>query len=112
VECVAAEAMAEISAKTALITHTIGSGSGGDVVFLFCADICGDNPNPPRHARSFGDVATLREAVQAEKLLSLKAFAEAVRGATFPLPEVSVAMEEGEHARLQEALDNLKPLHL
>ncbi len=111
VECVAAEAMTEIARRTRLITHTIGSGSGGDVIFLFTADITGDNPNPARHARAFGDVLTLRRAMAAERQRALSAYAAAVRYASFPDAKVSIPMEPGEHDRLREALDRLRPFH-
>jgi 3-methyl-2-oxobutanoate hydroxymethyltransferase len=111
VECVAHEAMTEISRRTSLITHTIGSGSGGDVIFLFTADICGDNAAPPRHARAFGDVLSLRQAMAAERERALKAYAAAVRDSTFPHTGVNIAMAAGEHDLLREALDRLRPLH-
>jgi 3-methyl-2-oxobutanoate hydroxymethyltransferase len=111
VECVACEAMAEISRRTPLITHTIGSGSGGDVIFLFSADICGDNPKPARHARAFGDVLSLRQAMAAERERALTAYAMAVREGTFPDAGVNVGMAPGEHDRLLEALEQLRPVH-
>jgi 3-methyl-2-oxobutanoate hydroxymethyltransferase len=111
VECVASEAMAEISRRTSLITHTIGSGSGGDVIFLFTADITGDNPSPARHARAFGDVLSLRQAIAAERARALSAYADAVRSGAFPDDQVSVAMSPGEADRFREALDRLRPLH-
>ncbi len=111
VECVAAEAMGEINRRTSLITHTIGSGSGGDVIFLFTADITGDTPSPARHARAFGDVLSLRQAMATERERALNAYADAVRTGAFPDAAVNVAMSPGEHDRLCEALDRLRPLH-
>ena len=111
VECVAAEAMTEISRLTPLVTHTIGSGSGGDVIFLFTADICGDNPTPARHARAFGDVLSLRHAMAAERERALSAYAEAVRTGTFPDARVNVAMAPAELDRFRAALDRLRPVH-
>lgn len=111
VECVAAEAMEEIAPRTPLITHTIGSGSGGDVVFMFTADITGDNPAPARHARAFGDVLSLRRAMEAERARALAAYAASVRDGSFPDAGVSVRMAPEEHDRLREALDRLRPLH-
>lgn len=104
VECVASEAMAEISRKTSLITHAIGSGVGADVIFMFTEDICGDNPDPPRHAHAFGDLLPLREAVAAERLRALSAYQEAVGNGSFPDASVSVGMMPGEHEKLAEAL--------
>ncbi len=44
--------MAEISKKTTLITSSLGSGSGADIIYLFQNDICGEQPSRPRHARA------------------------------------------------------------
>ena len=111
VECVAAEAMAEISRHTALITHGIGSGSGADVIFMFTADICGDNPTPPRHAHAFGDLLSIRKDLAAKRVRALTAYNNVVKDRTFPNESVSVAMKPGEHERLREALESRSPLH-
>ena len=103
--------MAEINRRTSLVTHTIGSGSGGDVIFLFTADITGDTPSPARHARAFGDVLSLRQAMAAERERALNAYAAAVRSGAFPDAAVNVSMSPGEHDRLREALDRLRPVH-
>lgn len=111
VECVASAAMTQLSRLTSLITHSIGSGSGGDVVFLFTADVCGDTPAPARHARAFGDVLSLRHAMAAERERALTAFAAAVRDGSFPHGAVNIGMSPKEQDRLSEALDHLRPVH-
>lgn len=110
-ECVAAEAVAAISPRTGLVTHSIGSGSGGDVIFLFTADICGDEPNPPRHARAFGSLAPIRAALDAERRRALTGFAGAVRDGRFPDAATDVSMPPEEQDKLAEALDRLGPYH-
>ena len=105
VECVASEAMSEISRRTSLVTHAIGSGCGADVIFMFTEDICGDNPNPPRHAQAFSNLSPLREAVAAERSRALSAYRKAVDDGTFPGESVSINMLPGEHVKLSEALD-------
>lgn len=104
VECVAAEAMEQISQHTNLITHAIGSGAGADVVFMFTEDICGDGENPPRHAQAFCDLKPLHKAVADERLRGLKAYREAVVRGKFPDRKVSVSMAPGEGEILAEAL--------
>jgi len=42
VELVAAPLLAEITRRSRLVTVSLGSGSGGDVIFLFGSDICGE----------------------------------------------------------------------
>ena len=42
VECVAEDALIEISKHTDLVLNSLGAGSGGDVIFLFFEDIVGE----------------------------------------------------------------------
>lgn len=111
VECVAAEALEEINRRTTLVTHSIGAGSGGDIIFSFMEDICGDVENPPRHAKAWGDLLSLRRAMAAERGRALAGFQQAVTEGTFPDTAHSAFMAPGEHAKLQEALDRLQPVH-
>jgi 3-methyl-2-oxobutanoate hydroxymethyltransferase len=110
-ECVAEEAAAAISARTSLITHGIGSGQGTDVVFLFTADVCGDTPKLPRHAKPFGDLKPLRAALDAERRRALAAYADAVRIGTFPNAATTTTMPPEEREKLDEALARLRPTH-
>ncbi len=110
-ECVAEGAAAAITTRTRLITHGIGSGRGTDVVFLFTADICGDAPTPPRHARAFGSLRPLRAALDGERRRALSAFADAVQNGSFPDTSTSIAMPQSEQDRFAEALDRIRPLH-
>lgn len=110
-ECVAEEAAAAISARTPLVTHGIGAGQGTDVVFLFTADICGDTPRLPRHARAFGDLPGFRAALDAERRRALSAFAGAVRQGQFPDAATTITMPPEERDKLNEALDRLRPMH-
>jgi 3-methyl-2-oxobutanoate hydroxymethyltransferase len=78
VECVAAETLAALSARTPLVTHSIGSGSGGDVVFLFTGDICGEAATRPRHAKAFGNLHGLYQQIAQERIAALEALRTAV----------------------------------
>ena len=111
VECVATEALIEINKRTGLVTHSIGAGSGGDIIFSFMEDICGDVEHPPRHAGAWGDMLSLRRAMAAERRKALTGFRDAVLDGTFPDNAHSVPMAQGEHERLVEALDKWRPLH-
>ncbi len=110
-ECVAAEAVTAISRNTSLITHAIGSGSGGDIILMFTEDICGEHQNPLRHARAFGDVRTIRNKLNKERKKAVVAYRQAVKEGSFPDPSASTAMLEGEHEKLLEAIDKRRPLH-
>ncbi|WP_424830161.1 3-methyl-2-oxobutanoate hydroxymethyltransferase [Ruegeria sp.] len=104
VECVAAPALEEITQRTGLITHSIGSGPAGDVIFCFMEDICGDTPNPPRHARAFGGLQSLRTQIVNERGSSLDQFRAAVRDRTYPGPSESISMKPAELDAFREHL--------
>ena len=95
-EVIPGEIMAEISRRSSLITVSLGSGPGGDVDYLFMEDICGDSENPPRHARAFGDMLSLREKLRFERVSALKAFREAAESGRFPAAQETVAAGESE----------------
>lgn len=101
-ELIPAALMTHITKTSGLVTISLGSGPGGDVTFLFAADICGDSPHLPRHARTFGDVARLRSELAAERLRALTAFREAVASGSFPGPAESVALDPNVLNALQD----------
>ncbi len=111
VECVASDALEEISPRTILLTHSIGAGSGGDIIFSFMEDICGDVESPPRHAKAWADMLSLRKAMVAERDKGIAGFREAVRTGRFPCPPHEVPMVAGEAEKLREALDRWTPTH-
>lgn len=64
-EVVPAPLMRELSARTTLVTASIGSGAGGDVQFLFAQDVLGDGEPPfPRHARQYCNLHEMRRKMQ------------------------------------------------
>ena len=105
VECVAAEALAAIGPRSKLVTHSIGAGSGGDVIFMFLVDICGESERPPGHARAFADLRSLRARIVEERWRALREFRAAVRDGSYPDEDTSVSMLPNEHEKLLEALD-------
>jgi len=107
VELVPPETLALINPKTSIVTYSLGSGGVGDVIFLFMEDICGDTENPPRHAKAYGDLRSLRDQIRDERLKALKAFKSDVDAGTFPGPGKASSMPEAEKLALQEALDKL-----
>ena len=83
-EVIPARLMTEISRRTRLITMSLGSGPGGDVIYLFQNDICGEQSLSPRHARSFGNLFELKETMKRERVKALKSFKKAVLSDHFP----------------------------
>jgi len=111
VECVPTAVLAEISARTTLLTHSIGSGGSGDIIFMFLEDICGDTVNPPRHAKAFSDLQTCRQQLSDERMRGLAEFKSAVASGSYPGGAHSIAMPDTELAKFREALETMKPLH-
>ncbi|MGA1478588.1 MAG: 3-methyl-2-oxobutanoate hydroxymethyltransferase [Candidatus Actinomarina sp.] len=108
VECVAEDALHEIKKHTNLVLNSLGSGSGGDVIFLFFEDICGETTSikKPRHAKSYGNGQKIKLDLRNERLKSVSLFKEDVNSSTFPSTEYTVTMNEGEKEILLERLDS------
>jgi len=107
VECVAEEALRAINTKTSIVTFSLGSGNAGDAIFLFMSDICGEDPNPPKHAHAFRDLKPLHEQIYAERVAALKEFHAETRAKNFPYKAQTITMRDGEEEKLLEALDKV-----
>lgn len=98
VECelIPARVMAEINRRTKLMTVSLGSGPDADAIFLFMSDICGEGPRVPRHARTYADIAGLRQQIVDERIRALAAFRSDVHAAAFPNYAETVAIDDNE----------------
>lgn len=104
-EVIVADVMEEISKRTTLITSSLGSGSGADIIYLFQNDICGELPASPRHARAFGNIHALQEQIRSERRAALTAFRQAATEGSFPAAGEQVAMNEAEYEDFIQALE-------
>lgn len=104
VELVPPETLALINERTSLVTYSIGCGGVGDVIFLFMDDICGEFDTPPRHAKAYADLRSLREKIKSEKTRALREFRADVDAGTFPGPGRAARMPEAEVEAFREAL--------
>ena len=109
VECVAEDALIELRKHTSLVLNSLGSGSGGDVIFLFFEDICGETTGikMPRHAKSWGNASAIKEKLNIERSNAVKAFKNEVESSTYPDKDHIVEMLPGEKEILLEKLDSL-----
>jgi 3-methyl-2-oxobutanoate hydroxymethyltransferase len=105
VELVPPETLGLINPKTSLVTYSIGCGHVGDVIFLFMDDICGELANPPRHAKAYADLRSLRMQIKAERAKALSAFKSDVDAGTFPGPGKAARMPDQELDAFREALE-------
>ena len=107
IECVAEQTLALLNDKTSIVTFSLGSGNAGDVIFLFMSDICGEEPNPPRHAHAFRNLKPLHKQIYNERVGALKEFHAEVRARNFPYQEQRISMVDGEEEKLLEQLDKV-----
>lgn len=107
VECelIPAKVMAEINKHTTLMTVSLGSGPNADAIFLFMSDICGEGARVPRHARSYGDIATLRQQIVGERIRALTAFRSDVADGTFPSDSEVAAIDDDEFSQFVAQID-------
>lgn len=103
-EVICDRVMAEISKRTTLITSSLGSGSGGDIIYLFQNDICGEQPESPRHARAFGDIHALQEQIRTERRVALTAFREAANSGSYPAETEIAQIADNEFERFSGML--------
>ena len=108
VECVAEDALIEIKKHTSLVINSLGSGSGGDVMFLFFEDICGETSGitMPRHAKSWGNGQEIKNKLSKERSKAIKGFKDDVSAGKFPNSDHTVEMLPGEKDVLLEKLDS------
>jgi len=108
VECVAEDALIEIKKHTSLVINSLGSGSGGDVMFLFFEDICGETSGikMPRHAKSWGNGKEIKDKLNNERSKAIKGFKDDVGLGKFPNSDHTVEMLPGEKDVLLEKLDS------
>lgn len=107
VECelITANVMTEINRRTGLATISLGSGPDADVMFLFTSDICGESDHIPRHARTYGDLASLHRQVVDARISALTAFRDDVERHAFPEASETAAIDPSELAAFVDALD-------
>ena len=108
VECVAEDALIEIKKHTSLVLNSLGSGTGGDVMFLFFEDICGETSGikMPRHAKSWGNGQKIKSKLTIERSKAIKGFKDVVSSGKFPNSDHTVEMLPGEKDVLLERLDS------
>ncbi|MEO1249861.1 MAG: 3-methyl-2-oxobutanoate hydroxymethyltransferase, partial [Pseudomonadota bacterium] len=104
-EVIPGPVMAEISKRSGLITVSLGSGQGADVMYLFMEDICGEKDTAPRHARAYGNLAALYRQIEQERIKALAAFREDSMAGAFPgeaeTPEINAGELEGFMEKLE-----------
>ena len=104
-EVICAPVMAEITKRTQLITSSLGSGDGADIIYLFQNDICGEQADAPRHARAFGQLRVLYEQIHQERRAALSAFRQAAEVGNYPAGKETAPINDCEFESFLESLE-------
>ena len=98
VECevIPERVMREIHKRTGLVTISLGSGRYADVMFLFMSDICGESERLPRHARAYGDLASLHAQVAEARVEALTAYRADVTAGRYPGEAETAGIDDAE----------------
>ena len=103
-EVIPGPVMTEISARLGLITVSLGSGAGADVMYLFMQDICGEQEDAPRHAKAYGNLARLRRQIHEERIAALKAFRADAMVGNFPSEKETAGIAQEEMEKFVELM--------
>ena len=109
VECVPADILAEISKITQMLTISIGSGSKGDVQFLFAEDILGyhfNSTKTPRHAKTYRNFDKIYSNIQKERINAFKKFQSDVESKKFPSKKHSIIAKKKELVQFTKLVSN------
>lgn len=104
-EVICDRVMSQISQRTTLVTSSLGSGSGGDIIYLFQNDICGEQPESPRHARAFGNLHELYAQIKTERRSALAEFTKAVQSGAYPGPAETAGLPNEEFEAFLDKID-------
>jgi 3-methyl-2-oxobutanoate hydroxymethyltransferase len=105
VECVPKEILSELSKNTKMLTISIGSGSKGDVQFLFAEDILGHSPdNAPRHAKMYRHFHKIFRSMQKERISAFKEFRKDVEEKKYPAKKHSIEIDKKELIKFKNFL--------
>ena len=86
-----------ITNNTTLVTISLGSGPHADAVYLFSADLLGDNEGHiPRHAKVYRDLSGIRRQMQEERVSAYGEYINDIRNQSFPTKQHNVVMPDEE----------------
>jgi len=96
-EVVPGEVAAAITERVSALTISLGSGTGCDAVYLFSADLLGENRGHiPRHAKVYRQFAAERDGLQRERVSAYREFTDDVSASAHPARQHDVSIEPAE----------------
>jgi 3-methyl-2-oxobutanoate hydroxymethyltransferase len=96
----------EIAKRVDILIMSMGSGTGGDVQYLFATDILGTNTeHVPRHAKVYGNLNPELERVQNLRIAAFKAFKDDVSSSAYPEAKHLIEVDDSEYQSFMARID-------
>lgn len=97
IEIVPTRVCEEIAKRLDIILTSMGSGSGGNIQYLFATDVLGTNTgHVPRHAKIYANLAAEEERLQTMREQAFKNLRDDVYSRAYPGPEHQVSIDDNE----------------
>lgn len=97
---------AEIAKRLNLLVISMGSGTGGDIQYLFATDVLGTNTgHVPRHAKVYGNLHAELQRVQQLRVDAFRALKEDVGRGDYPAPQHLLEVDDGEFEAFRAGID-------
>lgn len=85
--------------NTSMVYFSLGSGSGGDVQYLFAEDVLGyGRTRVPRHAKVYRNFRAEFDRLNGERIAAFREFREDIRTGNYPGIEHSVEIADAEYS--------------
>lgn len=96
----------EIAKRVDILIISMGSGTGGDVQYLFAEDVLGTNTgHVPRHAKVYADLHSELERVQQIRVDAFSAFQKDVATDAYPEPKHLLKVDDKEFETFLSQID-------
>jgi 3-methyl-2-oxobutanoate hydroxymethyltransferase len=96
----------EIARRLDILVFSMGSGTGGDVQYLFATDVLGTNTgHVPRHAKVYGNLHAELQRVHNLRVEAFRAWRAEVASGAFPAPQHVLEVEEAEYQGFLKGLE-------
>jgi len=92
--------------NTSMVYFSLGSGSGGDVQYLFAEDVLGyGRTRLPRHAKAYRDFKAEFDRLNGERVAAFSEFRADVGSGAYPADEHSVGISDAEFEKFLNGVE-------
>lgn len=108
IEIVPERVCAEIARRLDILLVSMGSGTGGNIQYLFATDVLGTNTGRvPRHAKVYADLAAEEARLQRTRVEAFAALKHDVDTKAYPGPEHLIGIDNQQFEHFLEAIEKV-----